>query len=145
MSKPDALTKHPETKHKYSHRTISVWKCKEESKFYELFAPTRYAVKKCRHINVLLEKDSIPVAAEKIEKQRIEAGKKLERIETDSQAQTLVFDPKAPLYWMTFGYWLRRPFSFRQELVIWIDGQGKFWENASFLLSSTRGLRTRNY
>src|SRR5688572_22524006 len=53
---------------------------KEESELYELFSPTKCSVKKCRRVNVLLAKDDKPLPAEKIEKQRIEAGQKLERM-----------------------------------------------------------------
>ncbi len=71
----------------------------------------------------MLAKDGKPLAAEKIEKQRAEAGRKLERIETDIKAQPLSPNPNSPLHWMKFGYWIRRPFSSEQELIVWIDGQ----------------------
>ena len=114
----------------YTYKWRKTWrkadkkgKIEVHSELYELFSPTKCPIKKCRRVNVLLAKDGKSLAAEKIEKQRAEAGKKLERIEADAQAQPLSPNPKVPLYWMTFGYWINRPFSSEQELIVWIDGR----------------------
>lgn len=96
---------------------------KEQSELYELFYPTKCRAKKCRKVSVLLAENGKPVSPEKIEKQRIKAGEKLERIESDAQAQVLSPNRNIPLQWMQFGYFIRRPFSHEQKLVVSIDGQ----------------------
>lgn len=114
----------------YSYKSRKAWrkadkngKTKEESELYERFLPTRCPVKKCRVVDVLLAKDGKSVAAEKIEKQRVKAGEKLEKFETDAQAREPSPAPNAPLHWMKFSYWTRRPFSSEPETVVLIDGQ----------------------
>jgi hypothetical protein len=71
----------------------------------------------------LLAKDGKSLSAEKIEKQRAKAGEKLERMEADAQAQMIASNQNVQLHWMKFGYWIRRPFSAEQELIVLIDGQ----------------------
>lgn len=61
-------------------------KLSEESKLYEVYAPTAGCwAKKCKREMVLLEEDGKPVAPERIEKERLKVGEKLEKVERENQ------------------------------------------------------------
>lgn len=114
----------------YTYKWRKVWrkadkngKTEEKSELYEQFFPTKCRFKKCRRVTVLLAKDGKSLTAEKIEKQRAKAGEKLERIEGDAQAQPIASNQNVQLHWMKFGYWIRRPFSSEQKVIVLIDGQ----------------------
>ena len=96
---------------------------KEESELYELFFPVKCRVKNCRKATVLLAENGEPISAEKIGKQRIKAGEKLERMENDAKALELLPNLYIQPQWMRFGYYIRHPFSAEQKLIVSIDGQ----------------------
>ncbi|MGH9946829.1 MAG: hypothetical protein ACRD6X_06505 [Pyrinomonadaceae bacterium] len=114
----------------YTYKWRKVWRTagkngrtEEKSELYELFNPTKCPVKKCRGVNILLAEDGKPLAAEKIEKQRIKAGEKLERIEGNTRAQALPSNQDFPLEWMRFSYSIRPLFSSEARQIVLIDGQ----------------------
>lgn len=120
------IAEHPN----YTYKWRKVWRradkqgqIKETSELYELFFPIKCRIKKCRTVTVLLAENGKPLAAEKIEKQRAKAGEKLERMETDEQAQQLPLNQTYPLHWMRFDYYVRRPFSAEPKIIVSIDGQ----------------------
>ncbi len=114
----------------YTYKWRKVWRkadkngeTEEKSELYELFFPTKCPVKKCRSVFVLFAENGKSISTEKIEKQRAKAGEKLERIEGDARAQPLSSNQNLPLHWMKFGYYVRRPFSNEQKIIVLIDGQ----------------------
>jgi hypothetical protein len=114
----------------YTFKWRKIWreadkegKVKEKSELAELFYPSKCRVKKCRSVNIELEKDGKPVSAEKIERERIKTGEKLERQENEKEAQTLPLKRDYPLNWMRFAYYIHRPFESEPKIIIKIDGQ----------------------
>ena len=96
---------------------------KETSELYEIFFPTKCPIKKCRIVTVLLAENGKPLTAAKIEKQRVKAGERLERMEEDVQAQQLPVNQTSPLRWMEFPYYISRLFSSKIEIIVSIDAR----------------------
>lgn len=116
----------------YTFKVRKVWrettkggKVEEKSELHEILLPSscRSRSKKCwRSEGVLLEKNGEAIAPEKIEKERIKAGERLERIDHKSATaeRNAKVSPVA-LKWMHFGYFVRR-FS-EIKLIVAINGQ----------------------
>lgn len=94
---------------------------KEESELYEVFFPSKCKVKKCSSAAILLEENGKPVAPEKIEKERIKAAERLEKVESHPEAIALPLKRDYPLHWLRFTYWSRSPFEIKT--LAKIDGQ----------------------
>ena len=114
----------------YTYKRREIWregkkdgKVVEKSELVEFFFPSKCRVRKCYPVEITLEKDGKQISAEKIEKERIKAGEKLERIENNKQAQTPLLKLDTPTHWMFFYYALRRPFNSEPKLLIKIDGK----------------------
>jgi hypothetical protein len=76
-------------------------KFKEESAVYEVFIPNvRCWTKECRRAVVLLEENGKPLSPERIEKERLKVGKKLEKAERE--AEELRATAPVNLNWMRF-------------------------------------------
>lgn len=95
----------------------------ERSELYEVFFPAKCPPKKCGRANVLLATDGKPLTPEKIDKQRIEAGRQIEKIENKAGARVHLPGPDQPLYWMYFGFYRRGLFETEQKLITAINGQ----------------------
>ena len=96
---------------------------KEESELYEVFIPTAKCwTKDCRRAVVLLEENGKPLPAERIEKERLKVGKKLEEAERKESEQT-----KAPATAPVSQNWMRFYVRFNKalgrDLHIVLDGQ----------------------
>jgi len=115
---------------------------KEESELYELFFPTKCRANKCRKAAVLLAENGKSVSPEKIERQRIKAGEKLERMESDPQAQVLAPNRNIPLQWMQFAYYIRRASSNEEKIIVLIDGQ-EILEKCEFFAPSRELINGR--
>lgn len=114
----------------YSYKWRRAWraadkkgKIVERSDLYEIFLPLKCRDTKCRAVSILLAEDGKAVPAEKIEKERIKAGEKLEKLENDSEAQAYPRRREFPLDWMRFSHFRRRPLSDEIDIIVKIDGQ----------------------
>lgn len=96
---------------------------KEESELYEVFAPTaRCWTKDCRHAMVLLEENGKALPPERIEKERLKVGKKMEQAEREAKAtaetpRTVATD----LNWMRFYVRFKKVFG--EASLFILDGQ----------------------
>lgn len=69
-----------------SRKRDSKGRLSEESELYEVFVPTaRCWTKACRRALVLLEENGKPVPPERIEKERLKAGKEIEKAEREAK------------------------------------------------------------
>jgi len=92
---------------------------KEESQLYEIFIPTNCKERlRCNAVLILLEKDGKPVPPSKIEKARLEAGKRLEQAESEPLNQ--VAQQAGGLTWMRFNVNYHHLFGDRR---VRLDGQ----------------------
>lgn len=114
----------------YSYKWRKVWrksdakgKVEENSELYELFFPVKCPAKKCERVSVLLTKGGKPLSPEKIEKQRAQAGRQIEKMENTPGAAALLPDAGQPLYWMYFAFYKRGLFEKEPKLIVAIDGQ----------------------
>lgn len=114
----------------YSYKWRRTWRAAdkkgtvtERSDLYEIFLPLKCRDTKCRAVSILLAEDGKAVSAEKIEKERIKAGEKLEKLENDSEAQAYPRRREFPLEWMRFSFFRRRPLSDEIDIIVKIDGQ----------------------
>jgi hypothetical protein len=95
----------------------------EESELYEVFIPTaRCWTKDCRRAVVLLEENGKPLPAERIERERLKVGRKLEKAERDEgkQSGASALAPVNP-NWMRF-YVHFKEFAGKGAHVV-LDGQ----------------------
>jgi hypothetical protein len=96
---------------------------REESELYEVFIPTAKCwTKECRRVVVLLEENGKPLPLEKIEKERLRVGKKLEQAERKESEQRGAA-PTVPAYqnWMRFYVHYNEVFGKGTTVVL--DGQ----------------------
>jgi hypothetical protein len=114
----------------YTYKWRRVWraadkkgKVEEKSDAFEIFMPLKCGDKKCRTVSILFEENGKLVSAEKLEKERIKAGEKLEKLENDKDAQGYPRKLDYPSDWMRFAHFKRRPFSDETEIIVKMDGQ----------------------
>jgi hypothetical protein len=114
----------------YTYKWRKTWreadkngKTEEKSELAEIYIPSKCKAKKCRSVAIMLEENGKAIAAEKIEKARVKAGEKLEKMESDKDAETLPLKRDYPLNWMRFAYYIRRSFEQEPEIIVKIDGQ----------------------
>jgi hypothetical protein len=117
-------------------------KIDEKTELTEIFFPSKCRVRKCRPVEIILEKDGKQTAVEKIEKERIKAGEKLEKLENDEQAQIPLMKRDSPTHWMMFYYALHRPFDSKPKLLIKIDGK-EILEKCEFYLPERERINGR--
>ncbi len=96
---------------------------KEESELYEVFAPTtRCWTKKCRHAMVLLEENGKALSPERIEKERLKVGKKMEQAEREAKATAGTPGTVAVgLNWMRFYVRFKKVYGIENTFIL--DGQ----------------------
>ncbi|HEX8888365.1 MAG TPA: hypothetical protein VF779_04270 [Pyrinomonadaceae bacterium] len=92
---------------------------KEESQLYEIFIPTNCKERiRCNAVLILLEKDGKPVSPDKIEKARLEAGKRLEKNERETENQNT--QQAGGPSWMRFSVNFHHPGG---DQRVMLDGQ----------------------
>ena len=114
----------------YTYKWRKVWReakkngeTEEKSELYEIFIPKNCrSLKKCRSSWVLLATNGKSLAPEKIEKQRIKAGKQLEKMERKSESLTKA-TTTAQSNWIRFAYFISVPSSRERKIIVKIDEQ----------------------
>jgi hypothetical protein len=117
-------------------------KLNEESKLYEVYAPTAGCwTKKCRREVVLLEENGKLVAPERIEKERLKVGEKLEKAEREVQAPApLPFNAPSNRNWMRF--FVRYNHFAKKDIFYLLDGQ-EILEKCDFTLARRERIAGR--
>lgn len=114
----------------YTYKWRKTWReakkngeVEEKSELYEIFIPKNCrALKKCRSAVVFLAANDKPLAPEKIEKQKIKAGKQLEKMEREPKSLNKATTTAQP-NWMRFAYFIFVPLSTERKIIVKIDGQ----------------------
>ncbi|MDQ3801087.1 MAG: hypothetical protein M3384_16820 [Acidobacteriota bacterium] len=131
----------------YTFKFRKIWReadknnrTREKSELYEIFPPPKCSHKKCRNVTILLAKDGVPNAPEKIERERRKAGEKLEQLENDKKARE--FQSKRQNDWLRFIFWHPDPMNRLRTLTLKIDGQ-ELLEKCEFFSAETETINGR--
>lgn len=114
----------------YTYRWRKTWRrpdgkgvVKERSELLELYIPPGCPYGRCRVVAVKLEENGKPVARERVEKERLRAGKRLEKAEREAGKNGPAPAGKSPPppYWLQFTYFSKGMFV--EDRSVKLDGQ----------------------
>ena len=96
---------------------------KERSELMELYLPPRCRAGKCQPVSIKLEEDGRVVAPEKVERERLRAGRRLEKAEREAERDAAANAGKkmAVPYWLQFTYFTKGMIV--KDRAVKLDGQ----------------------